>query len=67
MLAHCNMTHLKKRDNMRLAHNFSMLGLDNLQEELQRVEESGRVDVAVKYYELSLKYCLSETMKKDLI
>lgn len=45
---------------MRLTHEFSKLGLENLQEELDRVEESGRVDVAVKYYELSLKYCLNE-------
>eukprot|EP00347_Sterkiella_histriomuscorum_P015889 403355301 len=71
VLAHGNMAHLKKRDNMRLMHQFSLKALESLQEELKRLPKQHSQDyqlrIVFNFYQYSLKYCLNAQMKQDLI
>jgi hypothetical protein len=62
VLAHGNMTHLKKRDNMRLMHKFSLKALESLSNDLKRLSKYGedyQQRILMNYYQYAAKYCLN--------
>ena len=63
-LIHGNVTHLKKRDNMRKMRVFAFKGVDTLVRERDSLGEEFE-QMAVKYFDIAKGYCLNETELED--
>ena len=57
-LVNGNVTHLKRRHNMRLMKSFAFRGLDTLARERKSLGDSFD-HVAVKYFDIAKAYCLN--------
>ena len=63
-LVHGNVTHLKKRDNMRKMRAFAFKGVDALVRERESLGEAFE-HVAVKYFDIAKGYCLNKEELED--
>ena len=58
VLCHANLSHLKKRDNLRLFMKFAIQQVQVLERERKALGDFFN-QVAVKYFEISLNYALN--------
>lgn len=67
VLAHGNMAHLKRRNNMRLMRGFAVKGIECLNNEKISINDEKTFDmVCAKYYEYSIRYCLNKQDRDEL-
>ena len=60
VLAHGNVAHLKRRNNVRLLRQFAVKGIETLKDERKTINEESAFDmVCTKYYEYSYRFCLN--------
>jgi len=61
IMAHGNVAHLKKRDNIRLMNQFNLKATKTLGEEIARLEEHPDKQklLAMSFHEYAKKYCLN--------
>ncbi|CDW89579.1 UNKNOWN [Stylonychia lemnae] len=68
IMAHGNVAHLKKRDNIRLMNKFNLKATQILGEEVARLE--GHPDkqrmLVMSFHEYAIKYCLNVQERTDL-
>lgn len=61
VLAHGNMAHLKKRDNVRLMRQVAVKGVQTILDEKRAINDENTFEmVCAKYYEYSIRYCLNQ-------
>ncbi len=59
-MAHGNVTHLKKRNNVRLLRQFAVKGIDTLADERGSINDDSTFEmVCAKYYEYAYRFCLN--------
>lgn len=60
VLAHGNVAHLKRRNNVRLLRQFAVKGVETLKDEKKAINDDQAFDmVCAKYYEYSYRFCLN--------
>ena len=67
VLAHGNVAHLKRRNNVRLLRQFAVKGIETLKEERKSINDEQSFEmVCAKYYEYSYRFCLNTEQKQEL-
>lgn len=67
VLAHGNVAHLKRRNNVRLLRQFAVKGVDTLKDERKAINDDSSFElVCAKYYEYSYRFCLNAQDKQEL-
>lgn len=60
VLAHGNVAHLKRRNNVRLLRQFAVKGIETLKDEKKTINDDKSFElVCAKYYEYSYRFCLN--------
>lgn len=67
VLAHGNVAHLKRRNNVRLLRQFAVKGVETLKDEKKAINDDQAFDmVCAKYYEYSYRFCLNAQDLQEL-